>query len=199
MLKPTIVYLNEAILLFGDGHEGIAFTDIQLNDSHPNWISWIEFLKDKQGAYRCCIEGQSTDEVWNNFCAEFKLITAAGGRVKNEQQSVLLIFRREKWDLPKGKVDDGETIEEAALREVKEECGLQNLVLLKNIGIIYHIYFHKQKWVLKDTHWFDMKGTLLDPLIPQLEEDITSMEWVDANDERWKKNTFPSILQVMAW
>lgn len=199
MLKPTIVYLNDAILLFGDGHEGITFTDIQLNDSHPNWISWIEFLKDKQGAFRCCEEGQSDNEVWKNFCAEFQLITAAGGRVKNEQQSVLLIFRREKWDLPKGKVDDGETIEEAAIREVKEECGLHYLVLQKNIGIIYHIYFHKQKWVLKDTHWFEMQGTIQDELVPQIEEDITSMCWMKAEEEEWKKNTFPSILEVMAW
>jgi 8-oxo-dGTP pyrophosphatase MutT (NUDIX family) len=52
------------------------------------------------------------------------IIKAGGGIVVNEQNEVLLIYRRGKWDLPKGKLDDGETIEECALREVKEETGL---------------------------------------------------------------------------
>jgi len=199
MLHATKVYLNDVVLLFEDEGQTLSCTDIQWNDQFPSWVSWVEYLKDKQGHYRCCIPGQNANEVWENFCSAFQRITAAGGRVKNENSDRLLIFRREKWDLPKGKVDEGETIEEAALREVKEECGLKNLTLGERMGVIYHLYWHKQKWVLKDTHWFEMQGTIQDELVPQIEEDITSMCWMKAEEEEWKKNTFPSILQVMSW
>ena len=193
------VYLNEVVLVFSENQIGSPDQNLFLDQDSSTWLDWIEKLKDKSGVFFCCSKEQSASEVWDSFLLSFHSITAAGGRVFNENYDVLMIYRRDKWDLPKGKVDEGETIETAALREVKEECGLVNVHLGKKLGIVFHLYLHKNKWILKDTHWFEMQGTIHDKLIPQIEEDITSMCWMRPDEDEWKKNTFPSILEVMAW
>jgi len=110
------------------------------------------------------------------------IITAAGGLVFNQQNELLMIFRRGFWDLPKGKLDDGETIEQCALREVQEETGLKNIRLGDAIGITHHDYF--DNWtnqdVTKETHWYKMFVADHQKLIPQTDEDIEKAEWVTA-------------------
>src|SRR5207342_2706122 len=101
-----------------------------------------------------------------------------GGVVFNEDDHVLMIFRRGKWDLPKGKRDDGEEIGACALREVSEETGLKNLQLNNKVCDTYHIYTQKNKNLLKHTTWFKMTGTKNDKLEPQKEENILEAKWV---------------------
>lgn len=110
-----------------------------------------------------------------------KKIIAAGGLILNENREVLMIFRRGFWDLPKGKLDEGETVEQCALREVKEETGLKEVELIKFITVTQHEYFdiHSGTDVLKETHWFEMRAISRQTLIPQTEEDIIGIEWVD--------------------
>ena len=67
--------------------------------------------------------------VWKKF----EIVKAAGGLVLNENKELLFIFRRGKWDLPKGKLDEGETIEQCAIREVAEETGVKNISLNKEL------------------------------------------------------------------
>jgi 8-oxo-dGTP pyrophosphatase MutT (NUDIX family) len=106
-------------------------------------------------------------------------IIAAGGIVKNPKQEILWIFRRGFWDLPKGKLDLGETIPQCALREVEEETGLTQIQLNEIITITYHDYFDKylNTQVTKETHWYKMSIQDLQNGIPQTEEDIEKMEW----------------------
>ena len=108
------------------------------------------------------------------------IIRAAGGLVWNEDNELLMIFRQDKWDLPKGKVDDGETLEACAIREVQEETGLKELQLGVFVGITQHEYFDKylQKEVIKESHWFTMQAKSSEQLIPQTEEQITQIKWV---------------------
>src|SRR6185369_1375331 len=108
-------------------------------------------------------------------------IIAAGGLVTNDNNQLLMIFRRGKWDLPKGKLDKGETIEECAVREVEEETGLKNVQLGALIGITYHEYFDRwlKKQAIKESHWYKMKVSGETTLIPQMEEDITEITWAD--------------------
>ena len=91
---------------------------------------------------------------------EKKKIIAAGGLVQNEQGELLMIYRRGKWDLPKGKLDKNETIEACAVREVMEETGLTNIELGKWIDTGYHLYFdpYLNEDVIKETHWFAMRA-----------------------------------------
>lgn len=107
-------------------------------------------------------------------------IIAGGGLVRNEAGELLLIFRRGKWDLPKGKLDEGETIAECAVREVMEETGITGLTLGALIGISYHEYFDTfiNQEVIKETHWFAMQASGVQHLVPQTEEDILEIRWV---------------------
>jgi 8-oxo-dGTP pyrophosphatase MutT (NUDIX family) len=107
------------------------------------------------------------------------IIIAAGGLVLNDDNKLLMIFRRGKWDLPKGKLDAGETIEACAIREVQEETGLQQVELLHFIDITTHEYFdtYKNEQVVKESHWYAMKAYGKQHLQPQIAEDITNIGW----------------------
>ncbi len=132
------------------------------------------------------------------FFKHFTLVTAAGGVVENEKEELLLIFRRGKWDLPKGKLDKGETIEQCALREVMEETGLKEVELKKALTITYHTYDEFGKHILKDSHWYQMKITGQQKLTPQTEEDISEIKWIKKKDlKNFLNNAFPSIRDVL--
>ena len=111
---------------------------------------------------------------WNSFLANMKVVPAAGGLVLNDKKEHLFIYRSGIWDLPKGRIEKGETIEKAAIREVEEECGIFNLKLIKPLITTYHIYY--QKGIkLKQTYWFLMSSNYSKELVPQLEEGITEV------------------------
>jgi hypothetical protein len=128
------------------------------------------------------INSNDIDKLYTSFKSYFKYIEAAGGAVLNNKQELLLIFRLGKWDLPKGKIETGENPHQAAIREVEEECGIQNLVITAALSPTFHIYEHKGKMVLKKTFWFEMiTKTENQILIPQTEEGITQVAWLDGN------------------
>ena len=127
-------------------------------------------------------------------------IIAAGGLVTNPKGEILWIFRRGFWDLPKGKLEDGETIQSCALREVEEETGLQQLQLHEMLCFTNHAYFDKyvNKEVVKRTYWFHMSIPNMQEGIPQLEEDIEKMEWHSLGKARHcLDQTYANILDVV--
>lgn len=126
-----------------------------------------------------------------------QLIEAAGGYVTNSRGEALIIFRRGKWDLPKGKIDRGESTEEAAIREVEEECGISGLQIIRKICVTYHCYQLHQQFVLKKTHWFLMHSDFQGILVPQLDEGIKKAEWrSEKNLDDIFENTYPSVIEV---
>ncbi len=132
------------------------------------------------------------------FFKKFTLIQAAGGLVQNEHDEALLIFRRGKWDLPKGKRDKGESLEECAVREVEEETGLKKIKLLPHLITTYHTYHEGTRFILKESHWYAMTAKTDQPLIPQTEEDIHEIKWVKQKDlGPYLQNAFPSIVDVL--
>jgi 8-oxo-dGTP pyrophosphatase MutT (NUDIX family) len=138
------------------------------------------------------------EKLKEDFFRHFTIIKAGGGLVKNKNGEILLILRRGKWDLPKGKLDDNETIEECAKREVQEETGLQKIKVIQPIEITYHTYVQFGKHILKESHWYAMKATGDEKLIPQMEEDITEIVWAPKDDlKRYIPNTFPTIISVL--
>lgn len=127
-----------------------------------------------------------------------KTIIAAGGVVENEKAELLLIFRKGYWDLPKGKLDEGETIAECAVREVKEETGLQHIEPGKLIDTTLHQYEENGDRITKKTYWYKMKASSDDELIAQTVEDIQEIRWVSRNElEAYLKKTYPNIVQIM--
>lgn len=132
------------------------------------------------------------------FFKKFTFIQAAGGIVQNENGELLLIFRRGKWDLPKGKLDKGESLEDCSVREVEEETGLKQVKLVEPLLITYHTYHEGTKFILKESHWYSMKVSGQQELVPQTEEDILETKWVAADAlEPYLKNTFPSVVDVL--
>jgi len=127
-------------------------------------------------------------------------IIAAGGLVLNDEGELLMIFRRDKWDLPKGKLDDGETIEACAVREVIEETGLANVEHGELIEITYHEYFdpYLKEDVIKETHWYAMRARGDQLLTPQTEEDITEIKWVAGDSlEKCLENSYANVIEVI--
>ncbi len=119
-----------------------------------------------------CIICSDLEEAWKQFQSHFKIQKAAGGKVLNFKNEVLFIYRFDKWDLPKGKLEKGESVEDCAVRETEEECGVTNLTIKKSLQTTYHIFERKEKTILKITYWFLMKTDFSGILIPQAEEAI---------------------------
>lgn len=152
-----------------------------------------------RGARAICVKCHDVNWSWQQFVSQFLLIRAAGGIVSNEVGEILFIYRLDKWDLPKGKVEDGEELELAALREVEEECSIHNLELRNHLITTYHTYSLKGEQVLKSTDWYVMKHMGNEQPIPQLIEGISDAKWIGR--ERWNElvlsNTFPSVQDVL--
>lgn len=140
------------------------------------------------------IEGNPTD-ILQLFQDQLVPITAAGGLVVNPSNEILFIYRRKRWDLPKGKLDPGESIEECAIREVQEETGINKLKIVKPLLTTYHIYI-ENGIVFKKTYWYLMHSEH-QKLNPQLEEGITKAVWVHRNNIQLQlQKTYDSILDL---
>jgi 8-oxo-dGTP pyrophosphatase MutT (NUDIX family) len=108
-----------------------------------------------------------------------------------------MIFRNDKWDLPKGKLEVGENIEECAIREVEEECGVEELSIVKKLKSTYHTYKLNGKAILKRTYWFKMNSNYKLKLTPQFEEGITKVEWVSISEVPSKlENSYGNIKEL---
>ncbi len=137
--------------------------------------------------------------LFEKFKNTFKVIEAAGGVVKNNENKILFIYRNDIWDLPKGKIENNETIEQAAIREVEEETGVKKLEIIKPLETTYHIYTYKEKYVFKISYWFEMKTSFTGQLFPQHEEGITKVEWLgQLQIKKAMKNTYANIELLMA-
>lgn len=128
--------------------------------------------------------------VWKKF----QLVQAAGGLVRNEAGQLLLIFRRGKWDLPKGKLDSGESLEACAVREVKEETGLKAVQVVDQFQPTYHTYTENGHSILKETYWYWLSASNAQQLVPQATEQITDIRWVDTAElPAYATETYASI------
>jgi len=137
------------------------------------------------------------DQLRERFKSCFELVYAAGGLIRNKDGHFLVMKRRGKWDLPKGKVNKNETIEAAAVREVTEETGLFGIAITDPMLSTYHTYYIEAKPVLKRTSWFAMLYLGDDDPIPELEEDITEIKWVRKDELRSiTGNTYMAIMDV---
>ncbi len=137
-------------------------------------------------------------KIFRELTAKYEQLEAAGGMVINENDELLFIFRRGKWDLPKGKVDKGEEIRDAALREVMEETGLTKVKIKGKAKETYHTYQLQKKEVLKKTYWFFMHAKKGQKLLPQKEEDITEVKWIKLeNMDDILKHCYRSIRELI--
>ncbi len=195
--RPLILTATEGVSQFEhDGKKNQIFPHL---GKRKHIASFIDKFEKNLNIHQLVLHHEHLAELWEDFCSYYKIIEAAGGVVTNEgahRGEVLVMFRRGSWDLPKGKIDEGETPEIAALREVEEETGVKGVSLGKKLGDTYHTYEQKGKRILKKTHWYEMT-TPHNELTPQIEEDITDLAWVNlATFLATKPTIYANILEV---
>ena len=140
------------------------------------------------------------DELQERFKSCFHMIEAAGGLVQNEKGQYLIMKRRGKWDLPKGKVNIKETIPQAGIREVTEETGLHELEIVTPLMSTYHSYLFEGQSILKRTSWFEMRYSGHSVPVPELDEDITEIQWISREYlPEITKNTYLGVLDVLRY
>jgi 8-oxo-dGTP pyrophosphatase MutT (NUDIX family) len=134
------------------------------------------------------------EEILKKFTQEIPLIVAAGGVVTNAKGKVLFIYRNDKWDLPKGKLDKGESIEDCAVREVMEETGVKDLRLENFLSTTYHIFSNNGTNTLKQVHWYAMKTDYDGKLKPEKKEGIVKVKWKGPNKiQKALQNSYANI------
>jgi 8-oxo-dGTP pyrophosphatase MutT (NUDIX family) len=161
-----------------------------------NLSSFIKVAESEDG-YSIALKYHNLPKLWKAFKKLFKVKIAAGGLVTNTNNEYLFIFRKGLWDLPKGHVEKKESIEDGAIREVTEECGICPLELGKLITTTYHTYYIKGKPILKYSYWYNMKYPGNQVPIPQTEEGITKVIWAKPEEANLLlTKAFPSIGEV---
>lgn len=158
----------------------------------------VEYLSETSANIDVELNAENAENVWELLKKECPMVSAAGGLVKNDKDQYLFIFRNGVWDLPKGKVEKGEDIEKCAIREVSEECGFDDVVLLRELPHTYHIYFHRDSFVLKKTYWYEMGSNYVGKFKPQAEEGIEKVKWFSKDELSIPlSNTYRSIKEFL--
>ena len=185
----TVFYKEKSILISSDKND---LSDCFLILSKNNFSSLTLDILKKKNVTSIGILCKNPEKFLSNF--PFQKIVAAGGIVINDRKEILFIFRDKKWDLPKGKAEKNENITQTAVREVMEETGVKDLIIVRPKEKTYHIFKRGKKNYLKETYWFEMKSNYDKNFTPQIKEGITRVEWI--SNEKIPlilKNTYQNI------
>ena len=171
-----------------------------------DWEGFLYSMEQSNSAKSILLIHPDIKYLKKKFHSYFQTIKAAGGVVLNEKNELLIIYRRGKWDLPKGKMDDGEEIEETAVREVMEETGLKQVQIRKRLDLYgtdqkgtLHTYIEKGSRIIKLTCWFEMKTDQPGELVPEEREGITEVKWVSPEYlQPFLQDTYRSLLDVFS-
>lgn len=197
------VFFYDKVLFLADAWPQTAVSEkieyIDLVNSQGIEVAVKQFIDD-ENKKQYIFYHTDMEYLRKKFFSLFYPVIAAGGVVENEQGEFLFIYRRGKWDLPKGKVDDNEKVTSAARREVMEETGLKQVDIDKLIKPTYHIYYRNNRYNLKTTYWYHMKTKNNEMLIPQQEEDIEKAVWVKSDEIRsYAEKSFESIRELLLY
>ncbi|WP_428329459.1 NUDIX hydrolase [Mucilaginibacter sp.] len=197
MAQKYRIYINEKVILLTESipkkAEDYEKIDVEAFDLKIIY-TWV-LNHQRKHFYVLCTDAKA---FLKTVTKSVTLIKAAGGLVKNEFNEFLFIYRNDKWDLPKGKIEKQEGTKAAAVREVEEECGIKVNKLEEKICKTYHVYIYKGNVVLKKTYWFNMRCKGQNNLKPQKEEGITDVRWFKKGHvDLIVENTFPSIMDVL--
>jgi 8-oxo-dGTP pyrophosphatase MutT (NUDIX family) len=185
------VFVNEKKLLLSKQSENLEKT---IGYENATTLEIALDLLENTSVKELNVFGENIDGIWEEFRKLFRIIEAAGGVVNNPDGDILFIRRLGKWDLPKGKMEKGESREESAIREIEEETGLSDVELVRFINTTFHIYVERNgDKVLKCTHWFEMNFSGEDTSKPQVEEGITEVAW--KNNSQIEHEVFPSTFK----
>ena len=161
-------------------------------------LSRANVLKIFETANTIVVQDSMIEAYVEQFVSEFKYVEAAGGLVENERGETLMIYCYRHWDLPKGHIDEGESAEVCAVREVAEETGVEGAKIVRFLCNTLHAYGVYGVWELKQTSWYLCSAENC-PTKPQKEEDIAVAKWCSAEElEENLRHTYPTIRNVFA-
>jgi 8-oxo-dGTP pyrophosphatase MutT (NUDIX family) len=198
------IYVNNKPLVLTNSAEHYMGLNAQahgylfLTGAFPRNFRMAQTHLEKQRSIGAIIEDISVEALQQELAKTYVSIEAAGGVVSNPDGGVLMIYRRGKWDLPKGKVDDGEAIEDCAEREVMEETGLPQVEIVDKIGETYHVYTQGVADILKTTHWYNMTTKNSFELTPQKEENILEAKWIaEKKLGHYMHQTYDAVKEIL--
>lgn len=221
------IFLDERAIDFVDMVPALPDTRdrvVRFDDAPDIAGIWNEFYRDENSPHLIIADSSMTSVYppmipisesgkltslspgFDTFCGNFKYVSAAGGVVSNDHNQWLFIKRLGFWDLPKGKVDKKDyagrdvfsAIRNAAVREVREETGVSDLRIVRSLPSTWHIYERKNRLVLKQTFWFEMRTGVNQILRPQFDEGIVEAKWVESGDLDYHINqTYRSLREFL--
>lgn len=194
-MRTTIYFTDRTLLLTDEAECQLLEDDVLLPEID---LSRAKIVKIFETANRVVVRCHSVEAAFERFSAEFKMVEAAGGVVSLPSGEVLMIYRRGRWDLPKGHIDWDETAEECAVREIAEETGVSGAKIVEKLCNTWHTYNVYGAWELKSTQWFALTIGQRCELLPQSEEGIECAAWCDAAIlAKNMASTYPTIRDVM--
>jgi 8-oxo-dGTP pyrophosphatase MutT (NUDIX family) len=195
------VFINDRVLLltsnFDDYKSEYDTLFIQYGSAEA-FFALIDLLKVSSAMTRLVVYHPDPSEIYKMITEKYKYMVAAGGVVRNDNGQILLIQKKGHWDLPKGKMEGSESPQDAAVREVKEECGLNELAVDGSLSTTYYLFEEGENLVLKETHWFNMKSNEPGPFTGDAKEGITEVRWI--NKMEWKdmqEASYRSVIELL--
>ena len=185
------VFVNEMPLILTD-NPAFSGQDSPRAEGPEQMIKLIDRLY--KGKMDCGVLYGKPDELLKKLKKTIRVVQAAGGVVKNSQEKLLFIQRNGTWDLPKGKLESGESIEECAYREVLEETGVQDLQMGDFYRMTYHVFRRSGEYRLKEVFWYHMHSDFEGPFVPQEKEGIKKVRWMGLKkQQKIQSNTYQNI------
>ena len=178
MIKK-IYYRNTWLAFPGSGEDAETGPDIELVEPGKEGKGFKKILKgflEETNTRSFVFRDYDFEDALRKLREKLYYIEAAGGFIERDQE-YLFIYRHNRWDLPKGKLEKGESVQRCAVRECEEECGVKNLLIRGALPSTFHIYPYKGDFAIKQTFWFYMNTTFPGHLKPQTDEDITEARW----------------------
>jgi 8-oxo-dGTP pyrophosphatase MutT (NUDIX family) len=198
MAQKYRIYINEKVILITQSVPKNVERYQKIDAQKFDLKTFYNEFNGKPGSKFFFLLCTDTREYLKKVIKSITMIDAAGGMVINTKGEYLFIYRNDKWDLPKGKIEKGEGKRAGAVREVEEECGITVSGIGKRICKTYHTYTYKGEVVLKRTYWYEMSYKGAEKLRPQKEEGITDVRWFrKGHIDMIVKNTFTSIMDVL--
>lgn len=196
------VFLNNTLIIFSKSIDLAFYNPDKHNiatSNYANLFSELEHQTEKPNYEALWFISDDPQNLKRQLLEDYYLYQAAGGVVFSPDNRVLVIFRRGRWDLPKGKLDPEETLQECALREVTEETGIIPALMDASPFLTEHIYSESGIKIIKETSWYLMSCKNEDRPLPQEIEDITEARWVDKSfiQKTLIHNTYPSITSTL--
>lgn len=195
MMNSHTIYFTDTRVTVTDRQPTAACTVMECDAAGS--ISRANIIKKVETDKFIVVLTPDPDLTLRLLLSQFTVVEAAGGVVHDREGRTLMIRCRNRWDLPKGHIEEGESAAEAAVREVAEETGIA-VELRRKIGCTIHCYDTYGRWEAKRTHWWEMRP-VAGSARPQREEGITEAVWCnEAALEEHLSQSYSTIIDLFA-